>query len=151
VRPLFIIFVMNKFNRHLSIHSRKPDNQLRTCRPSCRDLFLRITDFSYLRPFVPENERSLWKTSVRGNFRSCPGTFLPVPFVPRNFCSWDFSFPGSLVLIFACTVLYQQFGPSNSVGRRVKLLEDVGFMFRYLNIIVVCLTEEQKTNLLFQS
>jgi len=31
---------------------------------------------------------------------------------------------------------------------QVKLSEDVGFMFKYLSIIVVCLTEEQKVNVI---
>ena len=65
------------------------------------------------------------------NLRS-PGTK-----VPGNFRSRTLSFPGTFVPIFACAVLYQQFRRSNSVGRRVKLLEDVGFMFKYLSITVV--------------
>ena len=81
----------------------------------------RITDFSYPRPFVPKNERSLWRTFVpqelgnesSRNFRSgdlsfpgtfvlgerkFPGTFVPGPFrspelsFPENKSSWELSF-----------------------------------------------------------
>ena len=69
---------------------------------------IRITDFSYPRPFVPNNERSLWRTFVpqerkfQVNFRSrdlsFPGTFVlgerkfPGTFVPGPFRS-----PGTFV------------------------------------------------------
>jgi len=48
--------------------------------------------------FMPEtfhskNERSVWGTFVPGTFRSW--NFHSRPFIPRNFCSQDFSFPGT--------------------------------------------------------
>jgi len=48
---------------------------------------VRITDFSYPRPFVPKNERSLWRTFVPETFRSRDGELLSFPrsFVPGNF------------------------------------------------------------------
>jgi len=83
-----------------------------------------ITDFSYPRPFVPNNERSLWRafipqerkfqelsfprdlsfpgTFVRGE-RKLPGTFVPGPFrsrelsFPKNESSWELSFLGPFV------------------------------------------------------
>ena len=83
----------------------------------------RITDFSYPRPFVPKNEKSLWRTFVPrerkflelsflrpfvpGNFRSrgtkVPGNFrsrdlsFPGTFVPGTFVPWERKFPGTFV------------------------------------------------------
>jgi len=58
---------------------------------------IRITDFSYPRPFVPKNERSLWRTFVPGTFRSRELSFSgnKSPFVPRPFRSRELSFPGN--------------------------------------------------------
>ena len=65
-----------------------------------------ITDFSYPRPFVPKNERSLWRTFVPQerkfqelSFLSLPGTFIlgerkfQGTFVPGPFRSRELSFP----------------------------------------------------------
>jgi len=55
----------------------------------------RITDFSYPRPFVPKNERSLWRTVVPQE-RKFQELSFPGPFVPGNFRSrgtkvlWNF-------------------------------------------------------------
>jgi len=76
----------------------------------------RITDFSYPRPFIPKNERSLWRTFVplelsgnesSRNFRSrdlsFAGTFVPGPFrsrefsFPENESSWELTFLGPFV------------------------------------------------------
>jgi len=69
-----------------------------------------ITDFSYLRPFVPKNERSLWKTFVPRERKfqelSFPGPLVPGnvrsrgtngTFVPRPFRSRELSFVGPFV------------------------------------------------------
>ena len=67
----------------------------------------RITDFSYPRPFVPKNERSLWRTFVPQE-RKFQELSFPGPFVPGNFRSrgtkvlWNFrsgvlSFSGTFV------------------------------------------------------
>jgi len=97
---------------------------------------LGITDFSYPRPFVPKNERSLWRTFVprersrnesSRNFRSghlsFPGTFVVGNFrsrrtkVPGNVRSWDLSYPGTkahypigLVAAMLCVLNYCMFG-----------------------------------------
>ena len=52
-----------------------------------------ITDFSYPRPFVPKNEKSLWRTFVPGTFRSRELSFS----VPWNFRSQALSFSGTFV------------------------------------------------------
>jgi len=67
----------------------------------------RITDFSYRRPFVPKNERSLWRTFVPQERKfqelSFPGPFVPGNFrsrgtkVPWNFRSRALSFSGTFV------------------------------------------------------
>ena len=74
-----------------------------------RKLFnIRITDFLYPRPFVPKNERSLWRTFVPQermfrNESSFPGPFVRGNFrsrgtkVPGNFPSLALSFSGTLV------------------------------------------------------
>ena len=63
-----------------------------------------ITDFSYPRPFVPKNERSLWRTFAESSPElSFPRLFVPRNFrslvtkVPWNFRSWDLSFSGTFV------------------------------------------------------
>jgi len=63
----------------------------------------RITDFSYPRPFVPKNERSLWRTFVPQERKfqelSFPGTFVPGErkfpgtLVPGTFRTRELSFP----------------------------------------------------------
>jgi len=61
-----------------------------------------ITDFSYPRPFIPKNERSLWRTFVLGE-RKFPGTFVPRPFRSQelsflgNESSWELSFLGPFI------------------------------------------------------
>jgi len=59
-----------------------------------------ITDFSYPRPFVPKNERSLWRTFVPRE-RKFQELSFPAPFVPGNYrCrgTRELSFPGPFVL-----------------------------------------------------
>ena len=58
----------------------------------------RTQDLSYPRPFVPKNERSLWRTFVPQE-RKFPGTFVPGErkflrtFVPGTFRTRELSFP----------------------------------------------------------
>ena len=54
--------------------------------------FTGITDFSYPSPFVPKNEKSLWRTFVPRERKFLELSFLG-PFVPGNFRS-----PGPFVL-----------------------------------------------------
>jgi len=74
-----------------------------------------FADFLYSRPFVPKNERSLCRTFVLRIFR------------PR-----ELSFPYLRALFYNSSL-----GVVIVIGRRVTLLEDVGFMFKYLSITVV--------------
>ena len=54
----------------------------------------RITDFSYPRPFVPKNEKSLWRTFVPRERKFLELSFLG-PFVPGNFRSLGTKVPGN--------------------------------------------------------
>ena len=54
----------------------------------------RITDFSYPRPFVPKNERSLWRTFIPQERKFQEFSF-PGPFVPGTFRSRELSFSGN--------------------------------------------------------
>ena len=89
-------------------------------RPSSK----RITDFSYPRPFVPKNERSLWRTFVPQE-RKFQELSFPRPFVlgnfrswgtkvHGNFRSWDLSYPShypiGLVAALLCVLNYCMFG-----------------------------------------
>jgi len=74
------------------------------------------------RLFVPKTFRSKERKVPMENFRS-RGTK-----VPGNFRSRDLSFPYLRALFYNSS--------SNSVGRRVKLLEDVGFIFKSLVLLL---------------
>ena len=73
----------------------------------CQHASTGITGFSYPRPFVPKNERSLWRTFVPQERKfqelSFPGPFVPGNFrsrgtkVPWNFRSQALSFSGTFV------------------------------------------------------
>jgi len=66
--------------------------------------FTGITNFSYPSPFVPKNEKSLWRTFVPRERKflelSFLGPFVPGErkfqgtFVPGTYCSRELSFPG---------------------------------------------------------
>jgi len=99
----------------------------------CR-LFVLKTFCSQERKVPMENFRS-WGTKVPGNLElSFPG-----PFVLRIFRPRELSFPYLRALFYNSSL-----GVVIVIGRRVTLLEDVGFMFKYLSITVVWLTEERK-------
>jgi len=65
-----------------------------------------ITDFSYPKPFVPKNERSLWRLSFPRNESSRELSF-PGTFVPGNFRS---HYPIGLVAALLCVLNYCMFG-----------------------------------------
>ena len=79
-----------------------------------------ISDFSYPRPFVPENERSLWRTFVPYGELSFPRNESS-----RNFRSRDLSFPGNFVLRerkFLGTFVPGTFRSHNPIGLVTALL-----------------------------
>jgi len=79
-------------------NSFKPINDLFIVAGIC--WVLGITDFTYPRPFVPKNERSLWRTFVPQE-RKFQEVSFPGPFVHGNFRSpgtkWNFRSPGTFV------------------------------------------------------
>jgi len=99
--PVYVFCVMSCF-RHTRT-GRPKHHKSRQMRQQIRLQWLqRITEFSYPRPFIPKNERSLWRTFVPQEL-SFPRPFVPGNFrsrgtkVPWNFRSRALSFSGTFV------------------------------------------------------
>ena len=69
----------------------------------CESQTFRTQDLSFPRPFVPKNEKSLWRTFVPRERKFLELSFLR-PFVPGTFRSQELSFPYLRALVYSSSV-----------------------------------------------